>query len=327
MEERIDLVEVAEEKPRTGGISSAVVISLVAHSALLILFIRACKPVPKPASGVPIARYVELIKQNPTPTPPPPLPKPKMFLEAPGQKLNRAPQSAPLSDANRRAMTPKPTGDLPTPRPGDGRGLYTPPTNPAPRAPQQAAPQMPQIAGAPSPTQTAEAPMKQLDTDRLVYRESAHNPSGTGGTIDWKSAIKEVKVASLGGGDGIDLGQLTGGEKGFAEQGPLSFETEWYNWGPYAQSMVSRIRVNWYANMPQIIRTGLKGKVTIRFTILRDGRITDITILESSNVPPYDYAAKKAIELSSPLQPLPKDFPNPSERVTCIFFYNMEVPQ
>jgi TonB family protein len=320
MEERIDLVEVAEEKPRTGGISSAVVISLIAHSALLVLFVRACKPVPPPASGVPIARYVELIKQNPQ----------QQFTEAPGQKIEQAPLSAPLSDANRRAMMPKPTGDRPTNRPGDVGGLYTPPSNPAPRAPQQApvAPQMPQIAGAPtqSPAETS-APTQKIDTDRLVYRENANKASAAAGAVDWKSALKEVKVASLGGGDGMDLGQLTGGEKGFAEQGPLSFETQWYDWGPYAQSMVSRIRVNWYANMPQIIRTGMKGKVTIRFTIQRDGRITDITILESSNIPPYDYAAKKAIELSSPLQPLPKDFPNPSERVTCMFFYNMEVPE
>jgi TonB family protein len=320
MEERIDLVEVAEEKPRTGGISSAVVISLIAHSALLVLFIRACKPVPPPASGVPIARYVELIKQNPQ----------QQFTEAPGQKIEQAPLSAPLSDANRRAMMPKPTGDMPTNHQGDGGGLYTPPSNPAPRAPQQApvAPQMPQIAGAPtqSPAETS-APTQKIDTDRLVYRENANKASAAAGAVDWKSALKEVKVASLGGGDGMDLGQLTGGEKGFAEQGPLSFETQWYDWGPYAQSMVSRIRVNWYANMPQIIRTGMKGKVTIRFTIQRDGRITDITILESSNIPPYDYAAKKAIELSSPLLALPKDFPNPTERVTCMFFYNMEVPQ
>jgi TonB family protein len=124
---------------------------------------------------------------------------------------------------------------------------------------------------------------------------------------------------------GVDLGN-PGGEKGFAESGPLSFETQWYNWGDYAQSMVSRIRVNWYNNMPQLIQTGLKGVVTIRFTILRDGSITEVTMLSSSGLPPYDFAAKKAIELSSPLNPLPKDFPNPSERVTCMFFYNQEVP-
>ena len=66
--------------------------------------------------------------------------------------------------------------------------------------------------------------------------------------------------------------------------------------------------------------------VTIRFTIQRSGAITDITILNGSGVPPFDFAAKKAIELSSPLNPLPKDFPNNSERVTCMFYYNLEPP-
>ena len=81
--------------------------------------------------------------------------------------------------------------------------------------------------------------------------------------VNWRTAIKEAaQVASIAGGDGIDL-RGAGGEKGFAEAGPLSFETQWYDWGDYAQSMVSRIRVNWYANMPQIIRTGMKGVVTV----------------------------------------------------------------
>ncbi len=117
-----------------------------------------------------------------------------------------------------------------------------------------------------------------------------------------------------------------GGEKGFAESGPLSFETQWYDWGEYAQSMVSKIRINWYDNMPPLIRTGMKGVVTIRFTIRRDGSITDVTIISSSTIPPYDFAARKAIELSSKLNPLPKDFPNSSERVTAMFFYNQEPP-
>ncbi|HKO00467.1 MAG TPA: energy transducer TonB, partial [Thermoanaerobaculia bacterium] len=136
------------------------------------------------------------------------------------------------------------------------------------------------------------------------------------------------KVASLGGSrqGGADISGVTGGEKGFADNGPVSFETQWYDWGEYAESMVSRIRVNWYNNMPELLRTGLKGNVTIRFTIHRDGRISDVTILSTSTVPPYDFAAKKAIELSSPLNPLPKDFPMATERVTCGFYYNMEVP-
>jgi len=316
LEEQIDLL-IEEQKAKPGGISLAVGTSLVVHALLILLFIRAYKPAPPTANNLPIARYVQLIQQNP-----------QQFTEAPGPKVDHAPLTAPLSNANRKASTPNPTGDQPTNRPGDGRGLYTPPMNPAPRAPRQpiaAAPQPHMNAGtqqaAPSPQSQATAP-----ADRLIYREPVKAAAAATG-VDWNSAIREVgKVASLGGGDGFDLAQVGGGEKGFAEQGPLSFETQWYNWGDYAQSMVSKIRVNWYANMPQIIRTGLKGQITVRFTIQRDGRITNVETLKSSTVPPYDFAARKAIELSSPLNPLPKDFPNPTERVTVMFFYNMEIP-
>lgn len=318
LQEPIDLVA-PEEGRRTGGISLAVAVSFVLHTSLITWFILTYKPAPQTAANVPMTRYVELMKQNPS-----------QFTEAPGKKIDTAPLNAPLSDANRKASMPKPTGEKPTRQPGDGRGLYQQMPNPAPRGPEpsRSAPQIVQQPQQQTQSSASAEPAPQVDTDRLVYREPDKAAAVSSGTVDWKSAIREVgKVASLGGGDGIDLGDLTGGEKGTAEQGPLSFETQWYDWGEYAQSMVSRIRVNWYANMPQIIRTGMKGVVTIRFTIHRDGQITDVTILKSSSVPPYDFAAKKAIELSSPLNPLPKDFPNQTERVTAMFYYNMELPR
>jgi periplasmic protein TonB len=315
LEERIELV-VAEEKRKAGGISLAVGVSLVLHTLLIIWFVRSYKPTRR-VENVPIARYVELIKQNPD-----------AFTEAPGPRTDTAPITAPLSDANRRASAPEPTGDQPTKRPGDGSPIFTPRT-PAPGArqpnasAQQSAPQYAQQPSAP-----AEQPQAQAASDPLIYREPL-KAAAASGPVDWRSAIRDVrKVASLGGGgDGLDLETPGGGgEKGFADQGPLSFESQWYDWGEYAQSMVSRIRVNWYANMPQIIRSGLQGVVTIRFTIHRNGQITDVTILKSSGVPPYDFAAKKAIELSSPLNALPKDFPRPSERVTAMFYYNTPLP-
>ena len=36
---------------------------------------------------------------------------------------------------------------------------------------------------------------------------------------------------------------------------------------------------------------------------------------------------RKALELSSPLAPLPANFPNSSERVTAAFYYNLEPPK
>jgi TonB family protein len=318
LQEHIDLVVVAEEKRKAGGLSLSVIVSLIAHTALIVWFITSYKPMPA-AREVPMARYVELMQQQP-----------KEFTEAPGPEVATAPLNAPLSDKNRKASMPEPTGPNPTTRPGDGTNEpYTPPLgSPAPREAQAATGAPPTPAPRQSaPAQNAPPP---TDTSSFIYREPVR-ANAAAGPIDWRGAADQVARTIVGrpggvGGPGDDLANV-GGEQGTAEQGPLSFESQWYDWGDYAASMVSKIRVNWYANMPQIIRSGMKGVVTIRFTIHRDGRISDITVLNSSTVPPYDAAARKAIELSSPLKPLPADFPSATERVTCMFYYNMEIPR
>ncbi len=310
MQEDIELI-VEPPKRRAGGFSLAVAVSLIFHAFLIVVFLRAYQPPTSAAPEAPITRYVELIKQNP-----------QQFVEAPGPKVDSAPLSAPFSDANRRASMPHPTGENPTTRPGDGRGLYTPPMSSG-RAAQQSAGQAAQQAQPAQSAANAAADPGPGSSRIPALRTEAGAAAG----INWRSAIKEVgQVASIAGSDGIDLSGVGGGEKGTAETGPLSFETQWYDWGEYAQSMVSKIRVHWYENMPMLIRTGMKGVVTIRFTIQRSGRITDVQLLNGSGVPPYDFAARKAIELASPLNPLPKDFPNPTERVTAMFYYNMEPP-
>jgi TonB family protein len=320
LQEDIDLVVVAEEKQKAGGLSISVVASFVLHAGLVVWFYYGYKHAPPAPRDTTIARYVQLIQQNP-----------KDFVEAPGPTVEKKSLTAPLSDANRKASMPEPTGPNPTKRPGEGGGLYTPPVGSRAQQPQTAAQQaQPQNASAQQQTQAAPqlTPAEQRDrtNDTFIYRESAAAAKASAAAgIDWRNAIREVK-GPIGGAEGIDVGQLGGGETGSAEQGPISFETQWYDWGPYAQSMVSKIRVNWYANMPQLIRTGIGGVVTIRFTIQRDGRITDVTILKTSGHPPYDFAARKAIELSSPLAQLPADFPNASERVTAMFYYNMAIP-
>lgn len=314
MEERIDLL--IEEKPRAGSVSAAVLVSFVVHLLLMVYVVRVYRPVAAQQVAPPIVHYVELMRQNPQ----------RDFVEAPGKKLSSAPLNAPFSDANRKASMPEPTGTTATKRPGEGNTVWTPP------------PQRASAASRPSPaTAAAQQAAQQAATQQEQAQQSSSQSSSSfafrkpveAAAVDWRNAIKQVgQSGSPGSGArGMDLGGAGGGEQGFAESGPLSFETQWYDWGDYAASMVSRIRVNWYGNMPQQIRYGLKGVVTIRFTIHRDGHLTDVTILNSSGIPPYDAAAKLAIELSSPLRPLPKDFPNDTERVTCMFYYNMEIPQ
>jgi TonB family protein len=312
-EERFDLI--VEEDERPGGVPYSVVVSVILHIAFVIFLIRNMHPVTEANVAAPIVHYVELMRQNP-----------QQFVEAPGAKLKMKPSAnAPMSDANRRAASPEATGAQPTTRPGDGSAVWTPPNQKrGGQAQPQQRPQQQQQAAAPQMTPQ----MSSTQANAASFRQPVQQMAAAAGPIDWRNAIRDAaKSHPVGSGEGFDLGQGGGGEKGYtAEAGPLSFETQWFDWGDYAESMVSKIRINWYGIMPDLIKTGLKGVVTIRFTIHRDGRISDITILKSSGVPPYDNAAAKSLEASSPLKPLPADFPKDSEHVTAMFYYNMEIP-
>jgi TonB family protein len=308
LQERLDLIV---EQPRARGTSVAVAVSLIVHALFLVaLALRKEPPVAKNQEQA--VRFVQLLRQQQEQT----------HTEAPGEKVDSAPVKAPLSDANRRASMPRPTGDQPTLRPGDGSGLYQP--GGAPRPQQRAQTSRESSSSQPSDQGERTNPQQQTPADTFTYQVPSAKANAAA-PINWGSAIREVgKVASLGSGEGV---AASGGEEGFAESGPISFETQWYDWGDYAQQMVAKIRHHWYANMPTLIRLGVRGSVTIQFTIQRNGQITDVRTIRTSEIPPYDFAARKAIELASPLQPLPADFPNSTERVTAQFFYNMNPPK
>jgi protein TonB len=67
----------------------------------------------------------------------------------------------------------------------------------------------------------------------------------------------------------------------------------------------------------------LKGRLVVRFFLMKDGRVEGLRLLVSSGIPPFDNASLQAIRNSSPFRPLPPDFPNPREGVTITFLYNI----
>lgn len=112
---------------------------------------------------------------------------------------------------------------------------------------------------------------------------------------------------------------------GQVDLGPLSFDTQWYDWGPYAAEMLRRIRYHW--RIPEIAMLGVPGIVRIHFKIERDGRVSGVEIQRESSHPPMDFAARDAILNASPLPPLPKDLTGVErEGVTITFFYNVRPP-
>jgi TonB family protein len=127
-------------------------------------------------------------------------------------------------------------------------------------------------------------------------------------------------------GTGAMGGAIPDRRGGQVDLSPLSFDTEWYEWGPYAAEMLRRIRYHW--QIPEIAMLGTQGVVRIHFFIERDGRVTGLTIESGSGKPPLDFAARDAILNASPLPPLPDDLVGVArEGVTIAFYYNMRVPE
>jgi TonB family protein len=227
----------------------------------------------------------------------------------------------PLSDLDRRAhggegeaaATPGSAGNTPQlvqsagtdflgagappQRPGEQAPAVPPPRRPAQRPPEQPSPERPvpsdEGAGEPVPEPEAAEPAIRLPPPGAwaLPPDSGglpENPDRDGGRVD---------------------------------AGGLSFDTQWYDWGPYAKAMLAKIRRHW--RIPEIAQLGVQGIVKIRFFIERDGTVTGLQIIDESGKPPMDFAARDAISVSSPFEPLPAELLGVErEGVTITFLYN-----
>ena len=178
------------------------------------------------------------------------------------------------------------------------------------------------------PTQQVPPPAEQPEepVEREEPREQETEPEGAGEPDD-RPQPQDPRIELPPPGSWA-LPPTAGGlpenpdrEGGKVDEGGLSFDTQWYDWGPYADKMLRKIRRNW--RIPEIARLGVSGVVRIRFFIERDGTVTGLTITDESGKPPMDFAARDAIANSSAFDPLPSDLTGVTrEGVTITFYYN-----
>jgi TonB family protein len=83
----------------------------------------------------------------------------------------------------------------------------------------------------------------------------------------------------------------------------------------YIQTMLQRIRGAWKQEHGVTVNT------TVKFTIQRDGTITDSVVENRSGRDDLDLAARRAVVMTKQLPPLPDQFPNPTLTVHLIFRY------
>jgi protein TonB len=83
----------------------------------------------------------------------------------------------------------------------------------------------------------------------------------------------------------------------------------------YLATMITRIRAAWNQNQ------GAKGTSLIRFTINRDGSISNPSIFQGSGTVTLDTAALRAVMSTKTLPPLPDAYPNPTLTMRLSFLY------
>lgn len=269
------------------------------------------------------------------------------YLELPPdeQKLTKRPDTNIVSDKDRVATSKIPQPDrkelnkiLDSARPGrPGRSAPAspPPPQPSP-APQQNAPAPEQAQEQPQNTQQRppdEGQVAKLNTPPANATQ-APQPSFGNPNLSAGSAIEQAARAALAnrgaggggyGGDGGDygLGQGRKATKAVGELDVLS-DTMGVDFGPYLSRVLHDVKENWYNLIPEVARAPImkKGKVSIEFAILKNGKVAGLRYVTSSGDVALDRAAYGGITGSNPFPPLPAEFGGQYLALRFHFFYN-----
>ena len=321
------LIQLEDELERSRS-REAFWISVLVHMAVVIFLFMSPKIFPG-TKGVVLISPADLMRNQQM-----------TYLDLPPD-LQKEPKVPPktdvLSDKNRVAESRRPMLDKKTLEELKRAG---PPKMPSPPAQQQAqaAPAQPaQQQAAQQQNQGQQMaqlqPGIQQDNPRLPAPQQGTPkfPANFGGIMSPGSSIEQAARAvaenrgggSYGGGGG-DYGVGPGGRARVQGNLEVLTDTQGVDFGPYLSRVLQAVRMNWYNLIPEEARPPLlkKGKVSIEFVILKDGKVAGMKIVGPSGDVSLDRAAWGGITASIPFAPLPNEFRGPYLGLRFHFYYN-----
>jgi TonB family protein len=239
----------------------------------------------------------------------------------------RAPQPAPgpVAEARPSAAVPEaPKIEQPRLPPPKIEAASSAPQPPAVNANPQAAPPPPTAPAKPKlafesisagESHTAPNPNSVVpDPKSRFLNPASDSPPGAGGTIVGDVGASSATVPSSNqapspGRPGSNL-QLLSDAKGV-------------DFRPYLIQVLTVVRRNWLAIMPESARLGQRGRVLIQFAIDRNGAVPKVVIAEGAGLDVLDRAGVAAISASYPFPPLPAEYRGDQIRLQLAFSYNM----
>lgn len=240
---------------------------------------------------------------------------------------------------------------VPSP-PGPKQNFKPPVSRPGVSTPNQSLPDAPPVEvaqnrpqGAPNPllgTPNAAAPPKiePQEKPKLAFE----TPGSVSGSLSGQGRVKIpqaqrstvdeiVRTAPKGPQAGLSVG-----DEGTAGAGPdlrsplpgklgsqveLQSDPMGVDFAPYLIRVLSAVRRNWYAVIPESARFGRQGRTVIQFAISKDGSVPKLVIAGPSGAEALDRAAVAGISASNPFPPLPPEFKGQQIRLQLVFSYNL----
>jgi len=150
---------------------------------------------------------------------------------------------------------------------------------------------------------------KAAKSSSTVVKEAPDEARGR--TPSKGEKITQGNAIAYTGARGQGFGLSTGGGPGSGS----SLDVADFCCPDYIVTMIERIRSAW------VMPPGARGHVLIKFTIQRDGRLTDYQVERSSGSYLPDGAALRAVAQTKTLPPLPSQYPNPTLGVHLDFDY------
>jgi TonB family protein len=109
----------------------------------------------------------------------------------------------------------------------------------------------------------------------------------------------------------------TGGPN--ADDPAISFDSKGIDFGPWLTRFVAQVKRNWL--IPYAAMT-MRGRVVLTFNVHRNGRISDLKVVQGSDITAFNTAAFQALVLSNPTLALPAGYPDDVCEFKVTFFYN-----
>jgi TonB family protein len=278
----------------------------------------------EPGTGE-VRREVNLEGLLARPAQPPPAPKPSVTAPA-ARELATAPAAPPPAPK----LLPEPPKMEPQQVAGlDPRNL-PPAFGAAPGLPQR-----PQIESEEKPKLAFETPGSRSGQGSDVAAPPGAIPRPAAGAPIEEVARATIQTGSRGGLVVGDFGEGVGGlgpslsgipaPPRNASSLELLSDPQGVDFRPYLIRILSTVKRNWLAVMPESARMGRRGKVQIQFAINRDGSVPKLVISLPSGTHALDRAAVAGISASNPFPPLPQEFQGEQVRLQFTFLYNMPV--